>query len=498
MRALVRIPEAGPLIPEMFALRSPKLVAAVLVTLMLPVGAAHAQDLSPQSMIRLAPLPRERFVAVWDSLYAVEAAAARALPDSARSLSQAKVHYRWAMGRVMHPYFHWREGPATSVERDPAIDSIVRALPLESAEWDSLPEFRQYVSAHIHEVARTRMATDPVLQTGDNRWLRAELQAVASAFASPATRLEYAERLIATHIEDNGAEGLDSIIEELRAMAPAPERLAAILKARDDDLARREGHDVHPYATRDGVSLELHVLAPTARSDSPAPGGRKRPAMLWLHGGSLNEGAWWHCPVICTALRANGVTVVGVELRTGNRFESGPLEQLEDATAAMRWVRANASRLGVDPARIGVAGFSSGATIALVLSTRDEEADPSARPDAVIAMGACADPIAPHEDGFFRKRVVAAGLDPKDYSPVAVVERRGAVGLPPLLAVHADADEYCRVDDIRRFVSLMTPGSAELAVVPGATHFFGFYHRPGQQQVRDAIAATLVRWGWAP
>lgn len=87
-----------------------------------------------------------------------------------------------------------------------------------------------------------------------------------------------------------------------------------------------------------------------------------------------------------------------------------------------------------------------------------------------------------------------AGGQPADYSPIDLV----AAGQPPTLLVHATRDEYCAFEDAQAFVerSRAVGNDVTLSAVPDATHFFGFYHRPGQEQMREAIANALVRWGW--
>lgn len=42
----------------------------------------------------------------------------------------------------------------------------------------------------------------------------------------------------------------------------------------------------------------------------------------------------------------------------------------------------------------------------------------------------------------------------------------------------------------------LATSTASLMMRQGATHFFGFYHRPGIEQMRGAIAAALDEWGW--
>ena len=145
---------------------------------------------------------------------------------------------------------------------------------------------------------------------------------------------------------------------EWRSLAPdssVVQRVDSMLAA---STALRSGHLIESYRVVDQVPLEVHLLRPIA-GDTIGP----RPAMLWFHGGSGTTGSWSHSPGVVRALRSNGVTVVAVEYRTGSRFHAGPVEQYEDALAALAYVRRNAARLGLDVNRIGVAGFSSGAGV---------------------------------------------------------------------------------------------------------------------------------------
>lgn len=70
--------------------------------------------------------------------------------------------------------------------------------------------------------------------------------------------------------------------------------------------------------------------------------------------------------------------------------------------------------------------------------------------------------------------------------------------IPPTLLIHATRDEYCAFEDAQASAlrSRELGNDVTLSAVEDATHFFGFYHRPGQAQMRTAIADALMKWGW--
>ena len=111
-----------------------------------------------------------------------------------------------------------------------------------------------------------------------------------------------------------------------------------------------------------------------------APGGAYRELASDLEG---REVADWFA--------ARGITAFVLRYRMGPKYVY-PLP-LEDAQRAMRWVRANAERYGVDPQRIGLMGFSAGGHLAAMESVSAETADANAadavdrassRPDFVV------------------------------------------------------------------------------------------------------------------
>ena len=115
------------------------------------------------------------------------------------------------------------------------------------------------------------------------------------------------------------------------------------------DIAYREGHD----------AWKLDLAMPSQSSDTP------RPAIIYIHGGGWTKGD----------KRGQGIaTVLGyakkgfVSLSVNYRLDADKKACIEDVKCATRWLRAHAKEYNVDPDRIGAAGNSAGAHLALMLA----------------------------------------------------------------------------------------------------------------------------------
>lgn len=119
-------------------------------------------------------------------------------------------------------------------------------------------------------------------------------------------------------------------------------------------------------------------------------------ALIICAGGAYHHLAMGlHVENVAPALAGMGVAVFGLKYRTrygANRVEE---DALADARRAVRLVRSRAKEWGLDPARVGVLGYSAGAHVCLNLAARFDEgdaaaADPidriSSRPDFVALI----------------------------------------------------------------------------------------------------------------
>jgi acetyl esterase len=105
------------------------------------------------------------------------------------------------------------------------------------------------------------------------------------------------------------------------------------------------------------------------------PGGKgPLPAVLFYHGGGWVEGSIGTHDGLCRMLaKKSGAVVVSVEYRLApeNRYPAA----IDDAYAALQWVKTNAAQLNTNPAKIAVAGDSAGGNLAaaVCLMARDRE-----------------------------------------------------------------------------------------------------------------------------
>lgn len=117
------------------------------------------------------------------------------------------------------------------------------------------------------------------------------------------------------------------------------------------------------YITHGERAMNLRLVRPA--------GDATVPAIIDLHGGAWNNSGPESCQERGEVLAASGIAAAALQFRHGpDRYPS----TLEDINYALRWMKANASELGIDAARIGIAGQSSGGHLAMLAAMRPGDA----------------------------------------------------------------------------------------------------------------------------
>ncbi len=158
-------------------------------------------------------------------------------------------------------------------------------------------------------------------------------------------------------------ESLDRI-EQLQAVRRLEAQDAAALRA---NRPRMDGVDFADRVIEGSQGLPLAVRL--YRSLTP---NAHQPVLLWLHGGGYLLGTLESDYLLCSRIARDlqcAVLAVDYRLAPEHPFPAA----LDDAHAALQWLRTQAGALGIDPARIAIGGASAGAGLAagLALLNRD-------------------------------------------------------------------------------------------------------------------------------
>ena len=111
------------------------------------------------------------------------------------------------------------------------------------------------------------------------------------------------------------------------------------------------------YGTGNGRELHLDIYRPDESKSL-------RTAVLMFHGGGWRRGDRKTLAPHAKLLQAEGFTTIPAEYRLLG--ESPWPSAVHDVKGAIRWVRANAAELGVEPDRIVLESFSAGAHLSLI------------------------------------------------------------------------------------------------------------------------------------
>lgn len=226
--------------------------------------------------------------------------------------------------------------------------------------------------------------------------------------------------------------------------------------------------------------LYLNVTVPTAN-----PAARKRPVMVWMHGGAFLGGSGSDYSAERPAVQG-GAIVVTVNYRLGifgyfghSGLGTAPPFGLADQQAALRWVRANAERFGGDPGNVTLFGESAGALSICAHLTSPAAAGLFQR--AVLQSGSCLT--------SFPGGALAPGTPAYEpFAPQADVQTAGAEAARQLGCTRGGSDEVLaclrgqgtdRLATAQLMQSFNRPafGNGLLPVAPARALTSGRFHR---------------------
>mgnify|MGYP001818432762 CR=1 FL=1 len=257
------------------------------------------------------------------------------------------------------------------------------------------------------------------------------------------------------------------------------------------------------YLSAGDVDLQLWIFEPEGHSADD-----RRPAIVFFFGGGWNGGTPGQFKPQAMHLAERGMVAIAADYRVKSRNGTTAKIAVSDAKAAIRWVRENAPRLGVDPERIAAAGGSAGGHLAAATGTlpghdyTQGEGRASPVPNAMILFNPVL-VLTPHrelseqEAEKYARLPARLGADPESMSPYDHVRP----GLAPTIIFHGEKDKTVPYKTAVMFTEAMKAAGnrCELVGYPGQGHGFFNYHRAHNSEYEDTTArmdAFLVSLGW--
>jgi acetyl esterase len=257
------------------------------------------------------------------------------------------------------------------------------------------------------------------------------------------------------------------------------------------------------YKEIDGQSLRAFVFPAAAGQDSGA-----HPAIAFFHGGGWVFGQPQEFFGACERFARQGFTTISFQYRlslnadgTWPKAGVSPIESVKDARSAIRWMRANASALHLDPDRLVVAGQSAGGQLALAtaLIEIDESTDDlavSPEPNALLLYSSNVNTLEPWVDMLLGDRSASIFA----ISPYHHVRKN----MPPAIAFRGLEDDQVLPYVVDLFKRRMDEFGNQFEVVsyPGRKHYLGVgiekYANYFDEEIMERTDAFLRQHGFMP
>lgn len=243
------------------------------------------------------------------------------------------------------------------------------------------------------------------------------------------------------------------------------------------------------YKTTPQGELKLDFFFPPEyRTD------KKTPAIVFFHGGGWQSGGPSQFYRQSRHLADRGMIAVSAEYRLGKKHGTSPIECVEDGKSAVRWLRAHAKDLGIDPDHLAAGGGSAGGHVAAATAMLTDFDDPqddlsvSCRPNALVLFNPVID-NSPQGYGYGRVSKVW-----EKFSPLHNIRKNS----PPAIFMLGTKDKLIPVSTGEKFKQLMEENgsSCELIIYEGEEH--SFFNSSKFEETLQSADRFLTSHGYLP
>jgi len=224
----------------------------------------------------------------------------------------------------------------------------------------------------------------------------------------------------------------------------------------------------HTYKSTPQGDLKILVHLPSDWKASD-----RRPAIVFFFGGGWTGGSVRQFEDQASYLAGRGMVAARADYRVKSRHGVTPVACVEDAKSAVRWLRAHADDLGIDPKRIAAGGGSAGGHIAACTAlvpgheAEGEDTAISSRPSALVLFNPVLD--------MRQLDKYAKDLDAETraaISPIRYVTKE----TPPAILFYGTKDRFLADGRAMRAEAKQHGNRVELYTAEGQPH--GFFNRP--------------------
>jgi acetyl esterase len=216
--------------------------------------------------------------------------------------------------------------------------------------------------------------------------------------------------------------------------------------------------------------LKIHVHFPQGWAAHD-----KRPAIVFFFGGGWATGKIEQFEPQAKYLAQRGMVAVRADYRVRSRHGTTPDKCVEDAKSAVRWLRANAGKLGLDPQRVAASGGSAGGHIAACTFTipgfeaEGQDLSVSSRPNLLVLFNPVLDTVALGQQ--YGMSDIGRRISPNHHL---------SRDLPPAILFFGTEDRF--TDDGKEFIQKTRDlgVQTQMHLAPGQPH--GFFNRSPWQE----------------
>lgn len=248
-------------------------------------------------------------------------------------------------------------------------------------------------------------------------------------------------------------------------------------------FCQAQSPEIITYKTLDTLELKLEIIKPPGFDQKSS-----YPTIIFFFGGGWNSGTTTHFEQQAQYLVKRGMIAVLADYRVKSRHQTSPFESLMDAKTAIRYLRKNAAKLGIDPNRIVASGGSAGGHLAAATATieayneSNDDLSVSCIPNALVLFNPVID-NGPGGYGFER-----IGEDYLFFSPIHNIRK----GVPPTIFFLGTNDDLIPVETGKYYKTVMEKvGSrCDLKIYEGGRH--GFFNPRNPEFFKSTLNETDI------